>query len=200
NSSGSILVTPLALDGLAVTGLPSSIVAGTSSGVTVTAVDIYGNRVTGYLGTVHFSSSDPQAGLPADYTFTAADNSSHSLTVMLKTAGNQSFSVADTVDPTFAATQSGIVVAPAAASVFTVTGLSASATAGTAQTFTVTALDPFGNRAQYFGEVVFSSSDTQAILPPTSLLTLAAGGSQTFTATFRSAGPQTITIQNLTGS
>ena len=199
SSSATIVVTPLAPVSLSVAGLPNPYAAGTLVGVTVTAVDVYGNRSQVYSGTIHFSSSDALASLPADYTFTAADGGTHSFPVTLTTAGNQSFSVADMVNPAFSNTQPGIVVVPAAASVFTFTGLAASATAGTPQTFTVTALDPFGNRANYFGEVIFSSSDTQAILPPTSLFTLADGGSHTFTATFRTAGPQTITIQNLTG-
>ena len=37
--------------------------------MTVTAVDAYGNVATGYTGTVHFTSSDGQAVLPANYTF-----------------------------------------------------------------------------------------------------------------------------------
>ena len=45
--------------------------------VTVTAVDAAGNTDPGYTGTVHFSSSDPLAQLPADYTFTAGDQRRH---------------------------------------------------------------------------------------------------------------------------
>jgi streptogramin lyase len=52
-------------------------VAGTPFDVTVRALDPYGNFATGYTGTVHFTSTDPQASLPADYTFTAADNGVH---------------------------------------------------------------------------------------------------------------------------
>ena len=48
--------------------------------VTVTAQDAYGNTATGYTGTVHFTSSDGQAVLPADYTFAAGDNGTHTFT------------------------------------------------------------------------------------------------------------------------
>ena len=61
--------------------------AGTPYTETVTAEDNLGETATGYTGTVHFSSTDVQAGLPADYTFTAADAGSHTFTVTLKTAG-----------------------------------------------------------------------------------------------------------------
>ena len=103
------------------------------------------------------------------------------------------------MNPAFASTQSGIVVTPAAASVFAFTGLPASSTAGTAQTFTITAMDAFGNRAPYFGEVFFSSSDSQASLPAAYVFTVADAGSHTFTATLKTAGPQTITVIDSSG-
>jgi hypothetical protein len=166
------------------------------AGVNVTAVDIYGNRAPSYTGTIHVSTSDAQASLPTDYTFTPLDGGTHSFLVSLKTAGTQSFSVADTVNPVFASAQSGIVVTPAAASVFAFAGPPAASTAGTAQSFTITAMDAFGNRAPYFGEVFFSSSDSQASLPAAYVFTAADAGSHTFTATLKTAGPQTITVKD----
>ena len=66
-----------------------------------------------------------------------------------------------------------------------------SATVGTAFSFTVAALDQFGNTATgYVGTVHFSASDGAAVLPSNSTLTSGAG---TFTATLRTAGNQTIT-------
>ena len=54
-------------------------------------MDAFGNTATGYLGTVHFTSSDGPAVLPANYTFIAGDNGVHTFTtVTLKTAGTQS--------------------------------------------------------------------------------------------------------------
>ena len=44
---------------------------------TVTAKDSLNNTVTGYTGTVHFTSSDSGASLPADYTFTSGDAGVH---------------------------------------------------------------------------------------------------------------------------
>ena len=49
----------------------------------------------GYTGMVTFSSSDAQAGLPASYTFTAADAAAHTFSATLKTAGSQSITVKD---------------------------------------------------------------------------------------------------------
>jgi hypothetical protein len=49
-----------------------------------------------YLGTVHFTSSDPGALLPADYTFVAADAGVHTFPFTLSILGNQTITVADT--------------------------------------------------------------------------------------------------------
>src|SRR5262249_38987123 len=69
-----IKAAPAAASALALTGAPAGVTAGSAFSVTVMAQDAYGNRVTGYTGTVHFTSSDSQAGLPADYTFTSSDS------------------------------------------------------------------------------------------------------------------------------
>ena len=52
---------------------------------------------TGYTGTVHFTSSDGPAVLPANYTFTGGDAGTHVFSVTLKTAGTQSITATDTV-------------------------------------------------------------------------------------------------------
>ena len=83
--------------------------------VTVTAQDAFGNVATGYTGTVHFTSSDAQAVLPANYTFTGGDAGTHVFSVTLKTAGTQSITATDTVTGTITGTQSGITVNPAGA-------------------------------------------------------------------------------------
>src|SRR5262249_50916594 len=54
-----------------------SATAGTARSVTVSATDLAGNPDPNYSGTVRFTRTDPQADLPADYTFTAADHGGH---------------------------------------------------------------------------------------------------------------------------
>ncbi|HKV05580.1 MAG TPA: hypothetical protein VJO53_10795, partial [Candidatus Acidoferrales bacterium] len=58
---------------LAVTGFPNPATAGAAANFTVTAKDALNNTATGYTGTVHFTSSDGTAVLPANYTFVAGD-------------------------------------------------------------------------------------------------------------------------------
>ena len=57
-----------------------------------------------YLGTVHFTSSDPGAVLPADYTFVAADAGVHTFPFTLSILGNQTITVTDTRSSGFTGT------------------------------------------------------------------------------------------------
>ena len=150
---------------LAVTGLPRSDTAGIAGAFTVTAYNASGGVKTDYTGTVHFTSSDPQAVLPADYTFTAADHGTHTFSATLETAGIQFLTAADAAKGFFGA-EAGITVSPAAASTLSPSGFPSIANAGVAGSFTLTARDAFGNLASgYNGTVQFSSSDGGAALP-----------------------------------
>src|SRR5258705_3016398 len=53
---------------------PSITIAGNNLGVVVTALDQSNNEVINYNCTIHFTSSDPAAVLPADYTFLVKPN------------------------------------------------------------------------------------------------------------------------------
>ena len=157
------MITPAAASTLTVTGL-SGAVAGTAQTVVVTAYDQYGNVATGYTGTLHFTTSDTfgTTVLPADYSFQAGDNGTHTFIngVRLTKVGTQSVTATDTVTNTITNIQGGLVITPAAASTLTVTGLSG-AVAGTVQTVVVTAKDLYGNLATgYTGTIHFTTSDT----------------------------------------
>ncbi len=177
-----------------VSGFPSPTTAGTAGTFTVTANTADGTTASGYTGTVHFTSSDAQAGLPADYTFTMADQGVHTFSAVLKTAGTQSLTATDLTTSSVSGTQAGITVNPAAASRFSVAGFPSPITAGVAGSFTVTASDPYGNRASgYTGTVHFSSSDAKAALPGNYTFTAADAGLHTFNATLKTAGTQSLT-------
>jgi parallel beta-helix repeat protein len=191
----AIRVNALAASTLTISGYPPSTTAGTPHNFEVRLRDIYGNLATGYTGTVHFTSSDVQAALPANYTFTAADGGDKIFSATLKTAGTQTLTVADTVNASLTATQSGILVTAAAnaAKSFVVTGFGSPATAGVADELQVTALDTFGNVAtNYTGTVHFTSTDLSAALPADYTFTIADAGAHTFTATLFTAGLRTI--------
>ena len=96
---------------LAVSGFPGQTVAGVAHNLTVKAHDSSGDTAADYTGTVHFTSSDPKAVLPADYTFTVADAGVHVFSVTLNTSGSQSVTATDTANASIKGSQSGIVVA-----------------------------------------------------------------------------------------
>src|SRR5271155_5868210 len=73
---------------------PASATAGTAFSITVTALNASSNTVTNYSGTVHFTSTDTQAVLPANSTLT---NGTGTFSVTLKTAGGQQIAATDTV-------------------------------------------------------------------------------------------------------
>jgi YVTN family beta-propeller protein len=166
---------------------PTNATAGTAFNVMVTALDASNNTATGYTGTVHFTSTDGQATLPANSTLTSGVGT---FTVTLKTAGAQTVTATDTVTATITGTSGAITVSAAAATHFSVTA-PANATAGAAFNVTVTALTAANTTATgYTGTVHFTSSDGQAVLPANSTLT---NGTGTFSVTLKTAGAQTIT-------
>ena len=184
---------------LGVSGFPSPATAGTPASFTVTAKQADGATATSYTGTVYFTSSDPHAVLPAEYTFTAADAGVHTFSATLKTAGSQSISVSDTLTASLAGSETGIIVSPAAASTLSVVGFPSTTTAGVSGSVTVTARDAYGNIAtSYTGTVHFSSSDTKAALPANYTFTASDAGVHTFSATLKTAGTQSITGTDIT--
>ena len=188
--SADTLVIPAAGAVLTVAGFPPNVAAGTAADFTVAVRDAFGNPATGYAGTVRFTSTDPQAALPAAYTFTTADAGVRTFRAALATAGAQTLTAADATG-TPAGGQSGIQVAAGPAARVVVTAPTTPG-AGGAVTVTVTAVDAFGNVVTtYNGTVVPVSSDPAAGLPGNVRLTNGVG---TFTVTLPTPGVQTVRV------
>jgi len=167
--------------------------------VTVTLTDSFGNVAINYVGTLHFTSSDGQAVLPADYIFTAADQGKHTFQVTFKTGGTQTLSVSDTVNSALKATAN--VTVTISAQILILGGLGQSATAGVAQGVTVTLTDTFGNMATgYVGTVHFTSSDGQALLPVDYNFYKRRSRQTTFQVTFKTTGSQSLTVTDTANS
>ncbi|MGY4155973.1 hypothetical protein ACVINW_001815 [Bradyrhizobium sp. USDA 4461] len=167
--------------------LPAGGTAGSADSATITAYDAFGNVATGYAGTVHFTSTDGHAVLPADMTLT---NGTATFSETLETAGSQTITATDTVSSAITGTSNAETVTAAAVTHFAVS-IPANGTAGTAGSGTVTALDAFGNVVTgYTGTVHFTSSDGAAVLPADMTLTNGVGS---FSETLDTAGSQTIT-------
>ena len=77
----------------------------TAFSFTVTALDASNNVDTGYSGTVHFTSTDGQATLPANSSLT---NGTGNFSATLKTSGNQTITATDTAAPSITGTSSSI--------------------------------------------------------------------------------------------
>ncbi|HEX9581817.1 MAG TPA: hypothetical protein VF970_11995, partial [Gemmatimonadales bacterium] len=207
--SGSTTVTGTSAATLLLTGLPGSVTAGATSDIVVTAKDGAGNTVTTYTGTVRFTSTDPAAILPADYTFQAADNGTHTFTggVALRTAGSRTLTVTDLAQGAVTGSQTA-TVNPAATFSFSVSGIPSPVTAGSASSVVVTALDAYGNATPgYTGTIRFTSSDGQASLPADYTFTPGDAGSRTFaggvtlkTATIQSVVATDVNVGTIVGS
>jgi hypothetical protein len=197
--TSAIAIAPGAVSVLKITpsfSLPTP--AGTLGGFTATAQDKFGNLVIGYRGTVHLASSDAQVVLPADYTFTTADQGVHFFPATLKTAGNQTLTAIDTGN-TVVSGNASVPVVPAGLTKIVVAGLpTSSITAGTSLPVTVSARDAFNNTIPTFGGTVdFSSSDAQAILPARYTFTAGDQGTHVFIIIFTTGGGQSLTILDL---
>jgi hypothetical protein len=193
-ASSTIAVNPGAATHFTVSaGSPQA--PGTAFHFLVTAFDANNNTATGYSGSVHFSSTDGSATLPANATLT---NGTGTFWLTLLTAGNQTVTATDTVTASITGASNTIVVNPGGTNHFSVSAGSPQ-TAGTAFHFTVTALDAAGNTTTgYAGTVHLTSSDGSAVLPPNSTLI---NGTGTFPLTLLTAGNQTVTATDtVTGS
>jgi hypothetical protein len=176
-----------------VSGLPSSVRAGDANTFLARSLDAYGNAATSYRGTVHFTSTDPRAVLPQDYTFTENDQGSHTFGAILRTTGTQAVVVTDTLVGDRTGRQS-VTVTPAAPSSLQVSGFPTPVTAGTVNTFAVAAYDVFGNVVtDYRGMVHFTSTDPQATLPNDYTFTAGDNGVHVFSAVLVTAGTGSIT-------
>ena len=161
--------------------------------MTVQAKDAGNNNTTNYSGTVHFTSSDPQAVLPANSTLT---NGGGSFSVVLKTAGTQTVTATDTVTSSITGSAS-LTVNAAAANHYSLT-VPPTATVNTPFTIRLVAQDIFNNTAKnYTGTAHFATSDAAAgvVLPANYTFQLADNGQKIFTngVTLQTTGPQSIT-------
>ncbi len=171
---------------------PANVTNGVPFNVTVTALDASNATVTGYTGTVHFTSSSAGT-LPSDYTFTGGDAGSHTFSVTLTTNGAQSITATDTVTASITGTGNTTVnAAPQVATHFSVTA-PASVTNGVPFNVTVTALDASNATVTgYTGTVHFTSSSA-GTLPSDYTFTGGDAGSHTFSVTLTTNGAQSIT-------
>jgi uncharacterized delta-60 repeat protein len=176
---------------------PSSTTAGAPFSVTVTATDANGNVLTNYTGTVEFAdfaSLDPRAVLPANYTFTAADQGVHAFTVPFYKATYEALFVADTSTPSMNDRDVSILVNPGPVAHIFLVSAPSSIQNGTSFHLYFSAVDAYGNATSFTDTVHFTSSDPNATLPidetPKNQQNLG-------TFILRTTGTQTITMTDI---
>ncbi len=176
---------------------PASVTAGSTFSVTVSALDSSNSVVTGYTGTVQFTTSDTGAGvvLPGNYTFTAGDHGVHTFTgLKLVTAPSQTVTATDTSAGGF-----GTATITVNAAALNHLGVMAPLDSTALKPFdiTVAAQDQYGNTVtSYTGTVHFTKSDGGggSAVPGDYTFTAGDQGIHTFAngVTLASAGNQTI--------
>lgn len=171
--------------------LPATVTAGVNQSFTVTVQ----NPTMTYTRTITFTSSDPQAVLPANYTYTTADANSHTFTVQFRTAGIQTLTVTDTSDPTITATSSTTVVAGAGVTIVPFQGTPQSTGLGTAFAVPLQAqvLDAYKNPV-LTAQVTFTAPTVGAHA------SFASGNTATVNAIVGVATAPTLTADNITGT
>jgi hypothetical protein len=75
--------------------LMSEAYSGEEARIAVVALDEFNQPVLDYSGTVHFTSTDPSAVLPDDYTFTPADRGVHVFEITAPSVGDLTISVSE---------------------------------------------------------------------------------------------------------
>jgi uncharacterized repeat protein (TIGR01451 family) len=196
---------------LQVQSATNAAVPGVPFQVTVTAQSSTNSQLGGYNDTVHFTSSDGAAALPADYTFVPnSDNGSHTFTVTLNTTGSQTITGTDTLvtnmngsatvdiehnpDLTVTSSHSGSFRQGDVGDTYTVTASNIGDRATSGQV-TVSDNVPFGLTLTAIGGTGWACN-----APPTAICTrtdaLAAGASYppvTLTVSVATNAPQTVT-------
>ncbi|MEA2328231.1 MAG: endonuclease mitochondrial, partial [Thermoanaerobaculia bacterium] len=191
----NVTVNPQVATHFSVTA-PANVTSGTPFNVTVTALDASNVTVTGYTGTVHFTSSSA-GSLPADYAFVAGDNGAHTFSVTLTSTGAQSITA---TDGGITGSANTTVAAPPATH-FSVSA-PANVTSGVAFNVTVTALDASNATVPGYTGTVHFTSTSAGSLPADYTFVTGDNGAHTFSVTLTSTGAQSITATDggITGS
>jgi hypothetical protein len=133
--SGAVAVVPNQVgeeigSKLVLSDFPTSTISGEAHAITVTSTTLSGQTVTNFTGTVHFSSTDTQAGLPSDYTFLPSDHGTHTFSADLVTAGSESIMVAESSQDSVRGSETSIMVSQGSAYHLVIEPFNGAVTAG----------------------------------------------------------------------
>lgn len=174
--------------------------AGSAARVVVAVLDADNRRVTGYTGTVQFTSSDASAVLPADYTFSASDRGVKVFAVTPGAAGELTVTATDAADSSISGSATITVKETQVVTHFALLVRPGAAVGEETRVFVV-ALDASNRPVKSFtGTVRFSSSDSAATLPAEYTFTADDRGMMSFALTFATTGMQTLSVEDVTNA
>jgi hypothetical protein len=181
----SIRVTPGPTTRFSISS-PTTATLGAAFNFTVTAADLEGNTTPAYTGTVHFTSTDGLAVLPANSTLT---NGVGTFPATLKTTGSQTITATDTV--TGSITGTSVTIAVSDQSTITALALS-SGTVASGSVVTLTATVSNGGNPVTNGIVSFYQQlGSESVLLGDAQIVAANSNSATLKYIF---GPGTTTV------
>jgi hypothetical protein len=164
--------------------VPANTMPGVAFDVTVHALDASNNLVPNYTGTVHFTSTDVTAMLPADTTQTTGTGT---YSAAFNTPGNWTITVMDAAN-NISGTSASVAVATTAATTTTITSAPNPSPLGQAVTFTATvSTDPTSGTPTGSVQFVIDGANFG------SAVALGAGGVATITDSALSVGTHTVT-------
>ena len=200
-TANTLVAAPVAAT-FRLTNSPNPVISREQQTITVTALDIFGDPVTTYLGSLSVTTTDGSAVLPTRLDFTAADNGTKTFPATFNAVGDTTVTVTDVTNAALKQTLN-LRVQPKPGTVaarFEVTVSPPVAGAGSIRTVTVRAVDTDGVLVpEYAGTVAISTTDPAAQVPPAATLTNGVG---VFAVTLRTVGAQTVgaTDGTLSGS
>jgi hypothetical protein len=132
-------------------------------------------NATGYVGTVHFASTDPQAVLPSNDSFTASDHGVKTIAVTFKTMGSRTVTINDLANTAMTVTTGAMTVTPGALAKLVFLQQPTTGASGSVMKpgVSVQLFDDFGN---------LKSDGTNAVSLTSSLAALTLGGTTTVSA------------------
>lgn len=174
--------------------LPPNAPAGVAVAVHAVALDAWNEPVPDYAGTVHVTSSDPRAVLPAKVTF---EHGHAFFEVTWSAAGKQTLTARAENAPSLTGAAATEVSVAALATQFAV-GLPPNAPAGTPVAVQVLALDARNQPVPgYSGTLRVTSSDPKAVFPAEATFR---DGHAVLHVTFATPGEQTLTVTDWSGA
>jgi autotransporter-associated beta strand protein len=201
--SNYIVVTPAAAHELLFEQQPTDTFAGQmiTPAVTVEIADAFGNLIPTDSSQVTLALvNNPGGSTLSGATQVGAVNGIATFSTLTLNKSGLGYTLTATDSTLVSATSAGFNITPAAAASL---GLTAPSSTPVDQGFslTVTAEDQFGNVAtSYRGTVHFFSSDSGPVLPNDYMFGVGDQGIHTFSLTLRSAGSETVTVQDLSNS